>query len=45
MNRSLAQNILNPEYLHKVVITPAKLEDDAGLIGALEYIRNLSKPI
>ncbi|HEY60225.1 MAG TPA: ROK family protein [Anaerolineae bacterium] len=43
LNRSLAQNILNPEYLHKVVITPAKLKDDAGLIGALEYVRDFSK--
>ena len=43
MNRSLAENILSPEYLHKLKISKAKLGDNSGLIGTLEYVRNALK--
>lgn len=39
--KSLEENVLNKRYLEGVKITVAELGDDAGLIGALEYIKDL----
>lgn len=35
MNQSLAKHVLSTEYLGNLQIVPAKLGDDAGLVGAL----------
>jgi len=38
--RSLEKHVLNKRYLEGVKIALAELGDDAGLIGALEYIKD-----
>jgi len=38
--RSLEKHVLNKRYLEGVKIASAELGDDAGLIGALEYIKD-----
>lgn len=38
--KSLEEHILNINYLHNLEIKIAELGDDAGLIGALEYLKS-----
>jgi glucokinase len=37
---SLEKHVLNKRYLENLTITTAKLGDDAGLIGCVEYLRD-----
>ena len=37
---SLKKHVLNKRYLENLTITTAKLGDDAGLIGCVEYLRD-----
>ena len=39
--KSLNKHILNDQYLEDLAITTAKLGDNAGLIGAVEYLRDI----
>jgi glucokinase len=38
---SLKKHILNKQYLENLTITTAKLGDNAGLIGSVEYLRDI----
>jgi len=39
-NASLKKHVLNKQYLENLTITTAKLGDNAGLIGCVEYLRD-----
>lgn len=38
---SLEKHVLNKQYLENLTITTAKLGDNAGLIGCIEYLRDI----
>ncbi|MDO9546465.1 MAG: ROK family protein [Pelolinea sp.] len=40
-NVSLEKHILNKEYLNNLTITTAKLGDNAGLVGCVEFLRDI----
>ena len=40
LRKSLQEHVVSPEYLHDLVITTARLGDDAGLLGALAWLKD-----
>jgi glucokinase len=39
MHAAIHNSVISPQYLHNLVVTPAALGDDAGLLGALALAR------
>jgi glucokinase len=39
LRKSLQEHVVSAEYLHDLVITTARLGDDAGLLGALAWLK------
>jgi glucokinase len=44
MNAVLQKAVMSPAYLHDLIVVPAALGDDAGLLGALALGRSLQIP-